>query len=214
MTLYVVDIKIIIRYKVCMYKLLKIYDIATITSGYTFREAISVARGSGTSVVQAKNIRKDDLRIDGNLLVRVEDEEYRTNAYIQKDDVVIGARGVFRAGVIRFAHKALAASSVYILRIVDQKQMLPEYLAVFLNSSFGQKQLTQRLTTGTIKSLRKNDLAEIILPLLPIDQQKNIVNLYQNIEQQSALLHKKLDVYKNLSTGVFNLIEKEKSYER
>lgn len=192
-----------------MQKFDRIYNIADISIGYSFREAIRQSSDqSAVPVIQAKNIRKDDLYVGSDDLIFTENLGFKENAFIQKNDVVIGSRGVFRAGVVASEANTIASASVFILRVTNQTSLLPEYLAVYLNSTAGQRQLTKKLATGAIKSIRKRDLMEMVLPVPSVEQQQNIVNLYQNILKQTHLLKQKLNIYKNVSTSIFNAIEK------
>jgi len=183
----------------------KISLISEIFAGYTFRVPIKGVIG-GLSVLQAKNITENIL-IEAAELTRIERNTSHTKAFAQSGDIAIGSRGIFRSGVIRTDHDVLASSSVYLLRIKDKASILPEYLAVYLNSAAGQKKLAHVLTTGTIRTLKKKDLEDIEIPVPSVDRQSHIVRLALNIKTQNELLKRKAAIQKNILHGILNQLE-------
>ncbi len=185
-------------------------QITEIITGYTFREAIHGEPNSALLVLQAKNL-KDDMFIDDLVLTKTNIVTSHTKAFAQTGDVAIGSRGVFRAGVIKSDKQILAASSVYLLRINDKSSVLPEYLATYLNSISGQRNLSQFLTSGTIRTLLRKDLENIRIPVPPFEKQKQIIGLDQNIREQTALLNRKITAQKNIVGGILNQLERSPS---
>lgn len=181
-------------------------QIAAIIAGYTFRTPIKMIPQSSLFILQAKNITEDSL-IDESALTQAHVDTSHTKAFVESGDVAIGSRGVFRAGVIQTNKKVLAASSVYLLRIKDKTAVLPEYLAIYLNSASGQKKLSQFLTTGTIKTLLKKDLENICIPIPSVEQQRQIIGLDQTLRAQSKLMKQKAKIQKNILMGIFNQLE-------
>lgn len=198
------------QYYLCMHKNKGLNQIAEIITGYTFRGPIHEEPGSSLSVLQAKNIREDIL-IDDVELTKTSVDTSHTKAFVQNDDIVIGSRGIFKAGIVRSNKQILAASSVYLLRIKDKSVALPGYLAIYLNSVAGQKNLYPCLTTGTIRTLLKRDLENIQIPLPSIDRQKQIIQLDDNIRGQARLLSRKILAQKNIINGILKQLERSSS---
>jgi restriction endonuclease S subunit len=97
----------------------------------------------------------------------------------------------------------VASSSLFTLRLRD-KLFLPEFLALYLNSSQAQSYMTQSAKGATIQSLSIIDLAGMSIPVVPIERQKLLVGLQQNVETQTALLRSKLDVVNEIYIGSIN----------
>jgi restriction endonuclease S subunit len=101
----------------------------------------------------------------------------------------------------------IASSSVYILRLKD-KNIMPEYLTIYLNSSDGQKQLTESSTGATIKSIKKNDLENIEIIMPNLEKQKKIIEVYHTNNKLQEALIKKINLIKNINEVVINKLLK------
>lgn len=185
-----------------MQKNISLRKLADVISGYTFRGAITEDKESLLYVLQAKNI-KDEILINDESLVSTVFDTSHTKAFAQDGDVVISTRGTFRSAVLRSPKKIIASSSVYLLRLKSNSQVLPEFLAIFLNSSIGQKNISQIATGAAIKLMLRKDLEEISMPVLPLLQQEKVIALYQNIKQQQSLLEQRNELNKNIMNAVF-----------
>lgn len=180
--------------------------IAEIITGYTFRGPIQETKG-GLFLLQAKNV-KEILINDETELIRTNVDTSHTKAFTQDGDIAIGSRGIFKACVVRSKNKILAASSVYLLRIKDKKILLPEYLVTYLNSISGQRNLSQFLTAGTIRSLLKKDLEIINIPIPSTEKQNQIIKLDQNVRLQAHLLNQKIVVQRKFVNSILNQLER------
>ncbi len=185
-----------------MHKIIKIKKLTEVISGYTFRGAIKEDKESPLYVLQAKNIREEILITD-EMLVRITFDTSHTKAFAQDGDVVISTRGTFRAAVLRSSKKIIASSSVYLLRLKSDSPLLPEFLCIYLNSDFGQKDILQIATGAAIKLILRRDLEDITVPVLPIVQQQKAVALYQNIRQQESLFKRRNELHKNIMNAAF-----------
>lgn len=185
-------------------------QIVEIIAGYTFRGAIEKDPNGAVFVLQAKDIR-EDLFLDDAKLIKTTIATSHTKAFVQTGDVVISSRGFFRAAVFKTDQTVLAASSIYLLRIKNSAVLLPEYLAIYLNSVAGQRNLSQFLTTGTIRSLLKKDLEKISVPVPSIEKQKQIIRLDENVRQQALLVNRKVTAQKNVLNGILNQLERSPS---
>lgn len=182
-----------------MTKLKKLGDVVEIQSGYSFRGAVG-DDGTGVMVVQARDI--SGLIISADHLPRVQ-QVFPKAKLLSKGDILLTSRGSFRSGVARFDVPAVASSSLFALRLRDASY-LPEFLALYLNSSQAQSYLMQSAKGATIQSLSVSDLASLLIPVLSIERQKLLVSLQQNIEAQATLLRSKLDVVNEIYTGAIN----------
>lgn len=185
---------------------IKIKQIVDVITGYTFRGAIQEYPDSSLFVLQAKNIEKDTLSINVSDLVAAVCDTSHTKAFIKPKDVVISNKGVFRSAVVRSNKKILASSSVYILRVKDNKLVFPEYLALYLNSPIGQQKLNHLMTGAAIKYILRKDIENINIHLISLEDQRKLVDFYYNIFTQINLLERKCDIMKNIVNGTLNKI--------
>lgn len=167
-----------------------IKNTASVIAGYTFRTALKLHKNGLMSVVQAKDIL-GVFYIAKDNLSKIDLQEYQTRAMIEKNDIIISSRGSFRASIIKNnMTNTIASSSVYILRIED-KNILPEYLAIFLNSIEGQKKIKEKMTGSVIKTILRKDLENVKIPMPSKDIQNKIINLYKNNQAQQKILTRK-----------------------
>jgi restriction endonuclease S subunit len=181
--------------------------IADVIAGYSFRTALQGKENASCFALQAKNILDGSI-IDEDNLEGIDFENYRSKAVIEKNDIVVSSRGSFRAGLVGVSGKnIIASSSVYILRLKD-KNIMPEYLTIYLNSSDGQKQLTESSTGATIKSIKKNDLENIEIIMPNLEKQKKIIEVYHTNNKLQEALIKKINLIKNINEVVINKLLK------
>lgn len=168
-----------------------IKDIANVIAGYTFRTALKSHKNGLMAVVQAKDIL-DNFYITKDSLTKIDLQEYQTKAFIKENDIVISSRGSFRASIIKGdTANMIASSSVYVLRVED-KNILPKYLAIYLNSMDGQKKIKEKMTGSVIKTILRRDLENVKIPIPNKEIQNTIINLFQNKQAQQKLLNKKI----------------------
>ncbi len=183
-------------------------SITNILAGYTFRTALRAEVDGKNLVIQAKDM-SEGLIIDENKLVSIDYQLFKTNALVKKNDVIISVRGRFRAGVyMGKSRNIIASSSVYILRLIDEN-LKPEYLAIYLNSNNGQKEISKSLTGGAIKTILKKDLENICVVVPETSKQQAIINLYNNnIAFQNKLNTKKILINNIIETAVSKILNK------
>lgn len=175
-------------------------EISEIIAGYTFREALQNDPNGEIQVLLAKNIN-DDGSINHSELTRINFSLPRTNAFTKKDDVLLSSRGIFRAGVLDEEIKnAIAASSLFILRIKN-KNILPHYLSIYLNSEAGQNSIQKILTGSTIKTILRGALENLSIPIPSLAVQKMIIEISDNWRKREKLLNRKIDLDKNIAEG-------------
>lgn len=178
-------------------------DIAEVIAGYSFRTALQGKENASLFVLQAKNILDNSI-VDEKNLDGIDFENYRSKAVVKKSDVVVSSRGSFRAGSISLESKnIIAASSVYILRL-KKETILPEYLAIYLNSVEGQKQLIESATGAAIKAIRKNDLENISVAVPSVEKQEKIIRLYHTNKKLQKALVKKINLINNINEVAIN----------
>lgn len=184
-------------------------NIANTSSGYTFREAIKPSKEGNIFVLQAKNINADKYIDKLDELTRVSLDIPRSNSYVSIDDVLLTSRGSnnFRSTVFKDAAKnVVASSSVNIIRVKDSR-ILPEYLAMYFNSSEGQLMLSQIVSGNYIKTLLRKNMEDLTIPVPPIDKQRAIIALNENIRKQQKIAERRNQLVSNIiNVSLKNLI--------
>lgn len=71
---------------------------------------------------------------------------------------------------------SLVTQGFTVVRCVD-KSVLPEYLFLYLRSDIGNLPLLRNMSGSTYPTVRDEDIGEILVPILPRDEQEEIANL-------------------------------------
>lgn len=174
-------------------------SLVQINTGFTFRKNTKKS-GSPILLLQSKNIGRDIIISDKSLDI-VSLDIKNLNAVAKYGDVIITARGSFRAAVVESKKTIIATSSVFILRLTTS-DLNPKYLAILLNSPHAQKQMASLSTSGSISSLLKSQLAGISIPVPSLKKQYQAVELFLNIRKQKKLLQRKMHLISNIADGV------------
>ncbi len=184
-----------------------IKDIASVIAGYTFRTALKSRKNGLMAVVQAKDIL-DNLYITKDSLTKIDLHKYQTRAIVKENDIVISSRGSFKANIIKGdTADTIASSSIYILRIKD-KNILQEYLAIYLNTAEGQKKIKEKMTGSAIKTILRKDLENVKIPIPNKDIQNKIIDLYKNNQaQQKILARKKILINEIIENSISNYLK-------
>ncbi|MEA3450118.1 MAG: restriction endonuclease subunit S [Patescibacteria group bacterium] len=184
---------------------LPINQIAEISTGFPFRSSINNVLGDEVKVIQAKDI-KTGILVDLDNLISVEDQNFQQRFYVKKDDVLLSARGIFHASVVcGEVENVIASFSVYILRVASKK-VKPEYLAIFFNSMYGQKVLSERSIGAAIRTILRRHLEDMIITVPSLEKQQQIIDIYKNNQKQQIFLKQKAFLTDKISQGAINKI--------
>lgn len=175
-------------------------DSFTISTGYTFRDAIAGVNVGGIGVVQASDVNRGDL----NSIVRI--ASANQNHFLQAGDILLSSRGEFTARTVTVdILPAIASSSVMVLRPLSSSAN-PRYIARYINSTAGQLQL-QRITSGSaIKTLRKSELVHFQIPEANKHTQSTVIKLHDIIEKQRQVLRLKEQLLQQIDNSLINQV--------
>lgn len=180
-------------------------EIANIRSGHHFRKSLSRVAGKGVKVIQARDITSKN-NVDFSDLPSVDKSDFRKRFFIKKGDILLSSRGKFKAGVVDVDIKnTIASTSLYIISL-KTKTILPTYLSVYLNSVKGQKLIRENVSGAYIKTILRKNLEDIKIVIPDVNTQKQIIQIYENVQNQERLLEQKKILTKNLSKGLINNI--------
>ena len=104
----------------------------------------------------------------------------KPNLYLKKDTVLFS-----KDGTVGIAYKipknmnAISSSALLHLDIKDNSLVLPNYLALVLNSELVQLQAERDAGGSIINHWRLEEIKEIVVPILPIETQAKISKLVQ-----------------------------------
>lgn len=185
-----------------------IKDIAQVIAGYAFRGAITPDNNGNIFVFQAKDLIQGEPLVNTSTLTKVSLDVPEHPAYLQKNDILIIARGMksgaFRSTVFMSDEpNVIASSSIHIIR-VKNKEVLPEYISLYLNTPLAQLALSQVVSGSYIGSLSRSALEDILVPIPSLQKQKIMVDLQRNLFEQLKLLFKKNELKQNIINEAFS----------
>lgn len=195
----------LVQYDILLY--MELHEIATVIAGYTFRKAIKPDIDGNIYVFQAKDlIQAEPFRSVGTL-TRISHDIPEYTGHLKQNDVLLVARGMksgsFRSTVFDINDtNVLASSSVHVVRITTDN-VLPEFLSLYLNSKEGQDALSGIVTGSYIGALPRKELEKIKIPIPPLQKQKTLIQLYQNIKEQEQLINRQNEIKQNIINATF-----------
>lgn len=130
------------------------------------------------------------------------EEDYLT----QQGDVLIKIAAPNIAVYISEKNIGRVISSYFCVIRNLNPQILPEYLAVYLNSHHAKMQLQKDFIGTTVQTLKTSALLEVDIPILSLDEQRTIIELF-------SLKHREIELLRNLADAkedYYNIILCEK----
>lgn len=172
--------------------ILDLINISTISAGYSFRGKIPELKNSGVYCVQMKDIN-ETYNVNWSTVIEtiVPSRQYQVS--LQSGDILFAARGQRNYAALIDAELkerlAIAAPQFFVIRL-NVPDVLPEYIAWFLNQTIAQRYFLSNAEGSTTPSIRRQVLeaTPIILPTLK--QQKTIIELAKIIRKEKQLAHK------------------------
>lgn len=148
-------------------------------------------------VIQPKNISPDGYLYFGP------DEPLRTDLSQPKQlaagDVLLVSRGRFSAVVFDRPESESWIASSSILILTDLKNsVMPEYVACYFNSAGGQKMFRRYIEQSTISFISTAKLAEMDIPVPPVERQKALIALDKTTRDYARLTDRKQELQKQI----------------
>lgn len=164
-------------------------SITEIRTGVTLRsrDATRPVSGGSLDLIRIGDVSPEG-RISPDDIIKIEPSDHVSqDQLLRPGDVLVAARGTRNtAAVYELAlPKAIAGAQFFILRPTGR--VLPAYLAWFLRSEPVRQHFDSRRKGSYIQLIRRSDLAEIEVPLPPLEEQRRIVEIAALIEQEHTL---------------------------
>ena len=174
-------------------KTVKLYEIAAVQMGYSFRTRFDIEKTGNVSVIQLKDLPENE---NGNInttsLERTILVDYNEAHLIKPSDVVFRSRGLNTKSFVigECAGLIVLAAPLFRLRI-DCSKICPAYLSWYINQPTGQSYL-ECVAEGTgQKMINKKALAEMAIELPSMKKQLCFVEI-ANLFAKEILLRKEI----------------------
>jgi hypothetical protein len=187
--------------------MVKFANIVTVRLGCSFRGRLVEDEGGTLPVVQFKDLT-GSVFSNADQCVRICADKIKIAHWLKDGEILVSNRGICKVAVNRCRYPCVASGVFFVLTVQD-KNFLPEYIAVFLNSQEGQKTLMMHQNISGMLSINRGELEKVDIPLISIEKQQQIIELYALYEKEVDLFENIKKVRKKLINSVLSQIVKE-----
>ncbi|WP_375328254.1 N-6 DNA methylase [Microcystis sp. BLCC-F210] len=178
--------------------------IEPIQNGFDYREYTE----EGTPYIRVGDVKNGQINFESAVKIPMTISDIDKPVGLKTGDILFTRKGSFgnSAVVTELELNAIISSEIMLLRLtsVFKQEILPEYVSLFLNSKFGYLQVERRVHGVAYYSISQPDLANLLIPMLPISQQQKIV---EKIKLSFALKQKSKQLLEIAKIGVEKAIE-------
>ncbi|RLA38801.1 MAG: restriction endonuclease subunit S [Gammaproteobacteria bacterium] len=175
--------------------------LASIRSGFPFRERIKHVNTGDVRVLQIRDLRLNPVLKATNLPL-ITSPKGRAK-FLEPGDIVIPARGEhYHAVNFTLSEPTLASSQLLTLRVTSDT-VLPGYLCWALNQPKTQHTLRNESRGTNMPLLTRQSLSMVKVPVPPLATQQKIIDLQQLWEQEQQLTQQLLNNRESMLKGMF-----------
>ena len=181
---------------------MKIRDIADIQIGYQFRSKVVPVKVGTHRVIQMKDINNEH-QLDASNLIQVNLKRTLERYKVKKGNILFLARGHrnFAFPIKDDVTDTIASGYFYILKIKSDN-ILPEYLAWYINQLPAQRYISGRAKRGShMPMVPKSAFQELPIDIPPIEIQRKLVELDALARKEESLLERLRKRRKDLITA-------------
>jgi hypothetical protein len=152
--------------------------IAEVSTGYPFRTRVEPEEGGDLILVQIRDLDgAEGFTTAGTIMLRSDHGKYQ-RYLLEAGDLLFQSRGSRHPAVmIKAGTRGVAAPGLHVIR-PHTAQVLPEYLAWWLNHPTSQLRIREDLARGSyVPFVSKRDLERLQVPVPSLSTQKQIVEV-------------------------------------
>ena len=167
----------------------KIIEIADIKTGYTFHAGLEAMEDGDIAVIQMRDLL-DDNTVDYTNLAKTTLRKAGGQIFARKGDIVLRSRGLNTTSAIirEELGNTVVASPLFVIRVKNCNQVLPDYLHWYLNQQEAQIYL-KRHAEGTLTSMiSRASLVKLTITLPSLAVQQNIADIAILATQEQTLI--------------------------
>jgi restriction endonuclease S subunit len=123
----------------------------------------------------------------------IDESELRYTKFLKRGDILFSTKGKLFATVWEDQMQKTVATGTFLILNVKDPSVLPEYLALYLNSSKAKKYYDLHTKTATVNHIGKKqlDLLEVEIP--PIQKQNLLIQLHKLLIEEKKLTNNLLN---------------------
>ncbi len=169
----------------------KLKNLTSVQTGYSFRSRLEVIGSGETAVIQMKDLL-DENTVDCSNLVKIDMENVKDHHLAKKGDLVFRSRGLVNTSAILLDDpgKAVVAAPLLRIRITRRDIIIPEYLNWYISQRDAQAFFNSRAKGTVQKMISKQAIEELEVSLPGLEKQKSILELATLSTREQILLKK------------------------
>ena len=150
-------------------------NIVNIRSGILFRGRLRNDPKGQVAVIQLRDVNNDGNILSKNL-IKVNERNFRGDEFLKPNDVIFKAKSTYRTAAVFVEKdiKTVASAHYFILRNTS-KEILPEYLAWFLNQESAQHYFDTHARGTRVPIINKVSLGNLQIAIPDLSTQGKIV---------------------------------------
>lgn len=153
-----------------------------------FGQHVKSGQDKDIQFLQVKNFTDDGVFLN-NVENFVSSSEIKNSSLLKQNDILFVGKGLkFFAYLFQESTGKAIASSVFYVIKVNEELVLPEYIVCILNQPKSIAYFLGASAGSSIPSIRKKELLDFEIPLLSLEEQEDVVNMYKLHLQQQAVL--------------------------
>lgn len=158
-----------------------------VTNGFV-GSAVKHYTDEGVPYLRSMNIRRTGIDLTELVHITQSFHENTTKSQLQAGDLLTVQSGhVGETAVVPPICEGCNCHALILTRL-NQQKAVPEYVAIYLNSIDGQRNLARYYVGSTVLHLNTSDLARLIIPLPKISQQQKIAAVYETLLETRKLI--------------------------
>ena len=167
-------------------------NISTIITGHVFRSKIPYNTDGNINLLNMDAISIAGIVcISENDIKKIQLNDIKPEEIIMPGDILFKAKGLNNTAVLidTIPPNTTVTASCHIIRVTD-KNFLPEYVCIWLNSAAAKKHFSKgagQATGVTIANVSKATLESLEIPLIPLKNQKLISEIEECSKQEKEL---------------------------
>jgi len=181
----------------------RLTDVSSIYSGYPFRGRIIEKSDGFAHVVQMKEVDRFNGIRWGHLTLA--DLPGRApSRWLESGDIVFVARGASNYAVVADTppERTVLSPHFFQIRIYENSEILPEFLAWQLNQAPAQKYFAQSAEGSAVVGVRKGMLENLEIICPPLSEQKQIMQAVHCWNEQQQLIQSISDKHQQLMVAI------------
>ncbi len=168
--------------------ILKLKDIATVSSGVTFRSRIEATKDGNVRVIQMKDLGDDNF-VHLSESIHIDHTKPKSNQLAKLGDIIFRSRGQTNTAALlnEEVESTIVAAPLFRVR-PDIKKVVPEFLLWWINQPSSQSYLAS-ISKGTmVKMVSKHGLEDLEVNPPSLEQQKKVVEIFSLSMREQQLL--------------------------